>query len=467
MERCAAGDHTALGELFDALAPRLRAHLGRRVDPARVDRVVRAVMLELHRARASYVVGTDVLPWALAIARRLAPQQRTGSSPAAPPIRPPRVDGSTATVRLREDLARVPEPMRSAWELVCLDRLSPSQAAGVLGVGRRRVCDHVRAAEGDLSATLHELEATHDDGGTAREVDAGALDGRVVLDRYRIERRIGGGAHGDVHLATDIRRHRQVAVKILREGGDDPVARERRFVREAQCLRRIDHPGVVHALEVGHLPDGRHCYVMDHLDGESLSEALDRRRRLPWAEVRAIVGQICATLEVVHASGIVHRDLKPGNCFVERDGRVRLLDFGVAKLVEPSQHGPATSPGVLVGTPEYMAPEQLRGEAVDGRTDVYGLGITMYELLVGRRPFVGETLVSIITQHLFGQPRRPSEVLGDAGLTGVDRVILRALAKDPADRYDSVAELAAAMNAVDDRPVRAGRFASSSASVSV
>lgn len=452
MQRCAAGDHAALGDLFDAITPPLSAHIARRVDAGRVDRIVRAVLLELHRARGSYVIGTEVLPWAIAIARKMI-----GDRPAvAANMAMPFVEGSTATLRLSVELARLAEPMRSAWELVCLDRLTPTQAAAVLGTSRAQVCARIQQAEATLAATLCELDGTLDEGlGKPEKETRDPLGGVLALGRYRIERRIGGGAHGDVYLAADMQLHRPVALKVLRSEHDDANARQLRFAREVDLLRRIDDPGLVPVFDVGRLDDGRHCYAMEYLQGHSLAQALAGHRRMSWPEVAAITRRICETLAVVHRRGIVHRDVKPGNCFLEHGAlaaeHVRLLDFGVAKLTEDGGGEPLTSPGVLVGTAEYMAPEQLRGERVDARTDVYALGITMYEALVGRRPFVGETLVSIITQHLFSRPQRPSEVLGDPTLVEVDAVILRALAKEPGERYAEASELADAIARVSVR----------------
>jgi DNA-directed RNA polymerase specialized sigma24 family protein/predicted Ser/Thr protein kinase len=443
MERCAAGDHTALGMLFDAIAPPLAAHLSRRVAAPRIDRIVRAVMLELHHARAGYVIGTEVLPWAIAIARRLqgAPEHRPSTAHSH--------DGSTTTLRLRSALGHVPEPTRSAWELVCLDRLSPTQAGRVLGIGKGRLREHLHAAERDLGPALRELDGTLDEsrqtGDATADVDP--LEGLVVLDRYRLVRRIGGGAHGDIYFATDGDDSRGVAVKVLRNEGGDPI-RRRRFAREVELLRRIDDPGVTTPFAIGRI-DGRDFFAMEYLHGHSLAQRVAARGRLPWLEVQAIGRSLCATLGTVHDHGVVHRDLKPGNCFVERDAsgreRMRLLDFGVARLAEQTRGDALTEPGVLVGTPEYMAPEQLRGEAVDARTDVYALGVTLYELLVGRAPFAGASLVSLVTQHLFARPTPPSEALGDPQLAIADRALLRALAKDPADRWADAGELADAL----------------------
>ena len=444
MERCACGDHSALAALFDAIAPPLAAHLSRRVASARIDRIVRTVMLELHRRRSSYVVGTPVLPWALAIAHRLLRGQ-----PAPQPSGAQMVECSTSSERLRDELARIAEPGRTAWELVSLDRLTPTQAGSVLGLGKSGVRNEIVRAQKQLAVALQQIDGTFDDG--QHEYARGRLleRGAIALERYRIEHRVGGGAHGDVYLARDLRDGREAALKVLREGGEDTLGRRQRFAREVDIARRIDAPGLVPTYAVGTLDDGRHCYAMEYLHGRSLAQLLGDGGPLPWANVRRFALDICETLDKVHDLGVVHRDLKPGNCFLAhgtgpRD-RVRLLDFGVAKLAEPGT-SPLTTPGALMGTPEYMAPEQLRGEQVDGRTDLYALGITMYELLVGRRPFQGESLVSIISQQLFTPPRRPSETLGDDGLADADHILLRMLAKDPEQRFGSARELASALH---------------------
>jgi DNA-directed RNA polymerase specialized sigma24 family protein/tRNA A-37 threonylcarbamoyl transferase component Bud32 len=446
MARCAAGDHTALGELFDAIAPPLRSHLARRIEAHRIDRIVRTVVLELHRARGSYCSGRAVLPWALAIAHRLLRGQPLAAVASAA-IDP---ECSSSSAHLRRELARLPEPTRSAWELVALDRLTPTEAGAVLGIGRRGARSELARAQLELADAFSELGGTLDDARSSGACTS-LPRGTVVLSRYRVERWIGGGAHGDVYLADDFGRAHPVALKVLRSDREQDDAREQRFRREIDILRRVVAPGLVPVLDAGVLPDGRHCYTMEYVRGGSLAQLLCRQPRLPWARVRSIARQLCDTLAAVHASGVVHRDLKPGNCLLEPGDagheRVRVLDFGVAKLTEPRRGAALTRPGTLVGTPEYMAPEQLRGEPVDARTDLYALGVTLYEMLVGRRPFHGDSLVAIISQQLFASAQRPSTVLGDAALLDADDILLRLLAKDPAHRFASASELAMALDA--------------------
>lgn len=215
-----------------------------------------------------------------------------------------------------------------------------------------------------------------------------------------------------------------------------------RFQREIAALSRVEHPNVVRIFQVGQ--DHGYCYfAMELLDGESLRERIERCGLLPPAEVIAFGGQLLAALGAVHAAGIVHRDVKPENVLVTADGSLRLTDFGIARLDVDST---LTQTGGILGSPAYMAPEQLLGDAVDRRTDIYAVAATLYQAASGRLPFVGEGLVQFAQQVLAGDPRpMPAEVP-----RGLAEVILHGLRRSPAARYASTEEFSLALRRCTD-----------------
>jgi serine/threonine-protein kinase len=232
--------------------------------------------------------------------------------------------------------------------------------------------------------------------------------GDVIAQRYRLERLLGAGGMGAVWAATHLVTGKPVALKLLRPRDDDDNAR-RRVLREARAACAVQHPSVVPVHDVLEADDGSPVLVMDLLEGESLRARLDRERTLPLAEALRIAEIVLGALAVAHDAGIVHRDLKPDNLFVLGDGQIKLLDFGVAKLV--AADGPAAGPGTLtatgamIGTPFYMSPEQAFGEPVDGRADLWALGVVMYECLAGEPPTHGENLGQVLRRLTTGDLR--------------------------------------------------------------
>jgi len=231
------------------------------------------------------------------------------------------------------------------------------------------------------------------------------------LGPYEIVAMLGAGGMGEVWRATDTRLDRDVALKVLPPGlGDDPERRAR-FEREAKVLASLNHPHIatLHALE--HF-DGRHVLVMELVDGEGLDERISRGA-IPVDEAMEIALQIADALEAAHEKGIVHRDLKPANVKVRGDGAVKVLDFGLAKALDPAggasqadlAHSPtltasATRAGIVLGTAAYMSPEQARGKPVDKRADIWAFGVVLYEMLTGVRPFTGELLTDLLANVL-------------------------------------------------------------------
>ena len=214
---------------------------------------------------------------------------------------------------------------------------------------------------------------------------------QVIAGRFRIERELGTGGMGTVYLATHLGLERPVAVKIIRRefAGDADVAE--RFLREARTMAKLRHANAATIFDAGNLPDGRHFIVMEYVEGETLSQALARQGRFSFARAVEIATQICDVLEEAHRLGIIHRDLKPSNILLGKRG-VCVLDFGVAKVLASSAESTAanasTGSGQLVGTPRYMSPEQCLGQRVGARSDLYSLGVLLYEMLAGRPPFI-------------------------------------------------------------------------------
>jgi serine/threonine protein kinase len=270
---------------------------------------------------------------------------------------------------------------------------------------------------------------------------------RSVLGHYKILRKLGAGAMGEVYLAEDQTLGRQVALKILPSHFTEDPDRRRRFQREAQAVAALSHPNIVtlHSLEEA---DGVHFLTMEYVDGSTLSQLIPPDG-IPAQRFIDLAFQLVDALAFAHARGIVHRDLKPANVMVTADGRAKIVDFGIAKLTQPDRvdgsPGEAktqtmTVQGAVIGTAAYMSPEQALGQETDHRSDIFSLGIVLYELATGRRPFAGETTFSILNAVVATDPIAPSKV--NPGVEPeVERIIQKAIVKDPAGRYQSAEEL--------------------------
>ncbi|MCA9591999.1 MAG: serine/threonine protein kinase [Myxococcales bacterium] len=268
--------------------------------------------------------------------------------------------------------------------------------------------------------------------------------------RYRPLRSIGRGAMGEVHEALHVDLGRTVALKLL-ENDSASVAAAERLRAEARTIARLEHENLVTLHDFGFTSDGRPFYAMELLTGESLDRFVERERTMPIKHALRVGIEACRALTVAHAAGVVHRDIKPGNLFQTKNGTVKLLDFGVAKQNNTiEQEGGGLS---LVGTLEYMAPEQARGEAGDARSDIYALGAVLYELLTGRLPHVASTPIALIDAKNKNPVEAPSVRAKQRGLSKmVDKTILRALDKDPDKRFESAEEMRAALEAALREP---------------
>ncbi|MEZ4447252.1 MAG: serine/threonine-protein kinase [Polyangiaceae bacterium] len=279
--------------------------------------------------------------------------------------------------------------------------------------------------------------------------------------RYRMVDRLGAGGMGEVLLAEHRLTGHVVAIKLLqvpRGADEDSLRLPRRFLLEAQTLARLRHPNLVAVHDFQTTPDGRPFMVMDHLSGMTLHERLQAvgGGPLPLAELLDLAQQVCAGLGALHAAGIVHRDLKPGNLFICRDGTLKILDLGLAKIATPDA-ATATPPpltaqtdqGLVLGTPRYISPEQVAGEPVRPATDQYALGCILYRGLTGRGPFDHiRDLADLFVAHVGEVPEPPSHHLTTPLPKGLDALVLRCLEKSPERRFESVAALAEALSQV-------------------
>ncbi|MFO0636268.1 MAG: serine/threonine-protein kinase [Nannocystaceae bacterium] len=287
----------------------------------------------------------------------------------------------------------------------------------------------------------------------ALAVPSGIAPGAVLAERYHLVRRMGQGGMGEVWEGRHIAIRKPVAIKLLCAGLEDPAHCDR-FVREARLVARIAHPHVIEIFDFGQSPRGAPFFAMELLRGESLGARLQRCGPVPWARALAILRQIADALAAAHEVGVIHRDVKPDNVFlVERSGTpdfVKLLDFGIAKAMIPDPHSVAlTSAGVVFGTPAYMSPEQLRGDPIDGRSDVYAVGCVAYQMLTGGLPFEGTTAHAVVAGHLFDDPRPLREATPFLRLPpAVEAIVLKCLHKAPAQRYESAAALRSAIDRV-------------------
>jgi serine/threonine protein kinase len=274
-----------------------------------------------------------------------------------------------------------------------------------------------------------------------------------VLSRYDIRREIGRGGMGVVYEAFDTRLRRVVALKVLSNTALDP-GRRARFEQEARAASALNHPHIVTVHDIDSAGEDRYI-VMEYVDGQPLNARM-AAGPLPVDAALGYAEQIAAALAAAHAAGIVHRDLKPANVMLTQGDRVKVVDFGLSKLMlqdtppeaKTATHpGPITEPGLVSGTAGYMSPEQASGERVDGRTDVFAFGAVLYEMLAGRPAFAGQSFWSTVRDVLQHEPLPLARIRGDVP-SAVQRLVERCLAKDPARRYASGTELHTAILAL-------------------
>jgi serine/threonine-protein kinase len=271
--------------------------------------------------------------------------------------------------------------------------------------------------------------------------------GRLLGGRYRLEHPVASGGMAQVWQGTDEVLRRRVAVKLLHPHLAADGTFVARFRQEAVAAARLAHPGIVSIYDTCS-DGGLEAIVMELVDGQTVRERLDDPTPLePW-QAAGMVAQVAEALDAAHRSGLVHRDIKPANLLLCGDGRVKVADFGIAKAAEDAD---LTQPGAMVGTVKYLAPEQVKGDPVDARTDIYSLGVVLYELLCGRPPFKADTDAATALARLTTDPLRPRQVRSGVP-KALEDITLRAMAREPDRRYDTAADLRAALLAAGALP---------------
>jgi serine/threonine-protein kinase len=257
---------------------------------------------------------------------------------------------------------------------------------------------------------------------------------------------------GTVYLAEHVAIGKQLAVKVLASEFAQQDQYRKRFLREAQAISQIAHENIVEVTDFGVTPHGSLYLVMEYLQGEGLADTLQNEGALTWARAKPMVLQICRALHAAHEKGILHRDIKPENCFRIKRGSSRdfmkVLDFGLAKILSApgGVETSLTGTGRVIGTAEYMSPEQIRGEKLDARSDVYSVGILLYEMMTGCVPYAADHYTLVLDQQLHAQPVSPRQVAPQGDISPpLEQVILKTLEKDRAARFQSIRELAEAL----------------------
>ena len=265
---------------------------------------------------------------------------------------------------------------------------------------------------------------------------------QVLGERYEIGGVLGRGGMAEVHLGRDLRLGREVAVKVLRSDLARDPSFQVRFRREAQASASLNHPAIVAVYDTGEdrTSLGATPYiVMEYVEGETLRDVLRREGHLSPERAMTLAADVSGALDFSHRNGIVHRDVKPGNVMITPQGTVKVMDFGIARAVSDSA-ATMTSTAAVIGTAQYLSPEQARGESVDARSDVYSLGCMLYELATGAPPFTGDSPVSVAYQHVREDPRLPSSINPEIPAE-LDAILLKAMSKNPANRYQSAADM--------------------------
>ena len=280
--------------------------------------------------------------------------------------------------------------------------------------------------------------------------------GKTLAKKYRVEALIGEGGMGKVYRARQLALDKPVVLKVLRQSLLSDERTVARFQREAKAASRLNHPNSISILDFGQAEDGALFIAMEFVPGQDLHQVLSRDWPLPESRVVRIVSQVLSALSDAHGAGVIHRDLKPENIMVEQRRNdpdfVKVLDFGIAKITDTNgDEGPAlTRAGFVCGTPEYMSPEQARGAQLDHRSDLYAVGVILYQLTTGLLPFESDSAVGFATKHLTEEPPPPSKRRPEARISsGMERLILRVLSKDPNDRPANAEAFKAELLAVD------------------
>jgi eukaryotic-like serine/threonine-protein kinase len=277
--------------------------------------------------------------------------------------------------------------------------------------------------------------------------------GELLAGRYELQDVAGSGGMSSVYRARDTVLERTVAIKILHEQYSDDPEYVERFRREARALAQLNHPNIVTVIDRGEF-EGRQFIVFEHVEGENLKELVDREGQLPVDRALALVHQVARGLAFAHDHDVIHRDVKPHNVLIDEDGVAKVTDFGIARSLDPADG--LTETGTLLGTSEYIAPEQASGARVDERSDQYSLAVVLYELLTGEPPYTGDNFMAVAMKHIQQPVPRVRDVRPDVA-PRIDAIVARAMAKRPDDRFPSTEAMMAALEAAqagkDSTPV--------------
>ncbi len=280
--------------------------------------------------------------------------------------------------------------------------------------------------------------------------------GKTVAGRYQVESLLGEGGMGKVYKANQLALDKPIVLKVLRQALLSDERTVARFQREAKAASRLNHPNSIGVIDFGQAEDGALYMAMEFVNGKDLHHILSREWPIPEARIARIVSQVLSALSDAHKAGVIHRDLKPENIMIEqRRGDpdfVKVLDFGIAKIMDGSgEEGPAlTRAGFVCGTPEYMSPEQARGASLDHRSDLYAVGVILYQLTSGMLPFDSDSAVGFATKHLTEIPLTPSKRRPEARISpAMERLVMKAMAKDPAERPQTAEAFRAELLAID------------------
>lgn len=313
---------------------------------------------------------------------------------------------------------------------------APSLAGDTVDVSRQAVPNELHAAPADDD---DEDDGNEDDGPYS------ALIGKTIDGKYLVQSVLGEGGMAVVYKANHVQMERTVVIKVMQGWLLSNKNSVERFERECKLTAKLNHPNIVSVYDVGSI-DGKEPYlVMEYIKGEALADKIHNQGALPYATTANIIIQMCRGLQEAHSIGIIHRDLKPDNVLLQhksdRPDWVKIVDFGISNLVHGSKR--LTKTGRMVGTPEYIAPEQLKDRPIDIRTDLYAMGIMMFEMLTGKVPFEGESAESILMKHLLEEPPPISEVRPDILEAGnpFEPIIMKLLRKEPDERYQTAVEL--------------------------